>query len=375
MRHCHSVSKRFTIVTTTINVPVLLEAYVSDAKEHGRLLDQVVVAGDRRTPLGTAEFCRALEAREGVPVRYLGPAEQERYLAPWPELASFIPWNSISRRIVALLVAHEGGSDVLVTLDDDNFLAEPDYLGHHAHLGEVVEVEGRRSRSGWWNVCELLNEEHGIPFYARGHPLSDRWTDAGRDVAVETVRGRAAVNAGLWLSEPDIDAITRLAFPIRVTGTAPGFRPRIACAPGTWAPFNSQNTAIVRDALPAYLLFPHVGRFDDIWGSFVLRHAVDHLGGIVTYGSPLVRQDRNPHDLFRDFDDERLGLRETDVFLAALRACDAGPARTYGEAFAAIAAQFPAALAEACGAAGRDVSAFARVVEGLRLWADVFARR
>lgn len=369
------MTRSFAIVTTTINVPVLLDAYVRDAKEHGRELDQVVVAGDRRTPAETAEFCRALEGREGTPIRYLGPDEQERYLGPRPPLAGFIPWNSISRRIVALLVAHEGGSDVLVTLDDDNFLAEPDYLGHHSHLGEIVEVEGRRSRSGWWNVCELLTEEHGIPFYARGHPLSERWTDGGRDVAVETVRGRAAVNAGLWLGEPDIDAITRLTFPIRVTGTAAGFRPRIACARGTWAPFNSQNTAIVRDALPAYLLFPHVGRFDDIWGSFVLRHVADHLGEVVTYGSPLVRQDRNPHDLFKDFDDERLGLRETDVFLAALRACDLGSADTYRAAFAMISARFPAAIAEACGSAGRDSAAFSRVVEGMRLWTDVFAGR
>ena len=36
-------------------------------------------------------------------------------------------------------------------------------------------------------------------------------------------------------------------------------------ANGTWCPFNSQNTALHRNLIPAYVLSPLIGRMDDIW--------------------------------------------------------------------------------------------------------------
>jgi hypothetical protein len=50
-------------------------------------------------------------------------------------------------------------------------------------------------------------------------------------------------------------------------------------ANGTWCPFNSQNTALHRDLIPAYVLSPLIGRMDDIWAryrkvieKFLLQH-------------------------------------------------------------------------------------------------------
>jgi hypothetical protein len=39
-------------------------------------------------------------------------------------------------------------------------------------------------------------------------------------------------------------------------------------ANGTWCPFNSQNTALHRDLIPAYVLSPLIGRMDDIWARY-----------------------------------------------------------------------------------------------------------
>ena len=39
---------------------------------------------------------------------------------------------------------------------------------------------------------------------------------------------------------------------------------------GTWSPFNSQNTALSAKIIPAYPLSPKVGRYDDIWASYVI---------------------------------------------------------------------------------------------------------
>jgi hypothetical protein len=44
-------------------------------------------------------------------------------------------------------------------------------------------------------------------------------------------------------------------------------------ANGTWCPFNSQNTALHRDLIPAYVLSPLIGRMDDIWARHVPRAA------------------------------------------------------------------------------------------------------
>ena len=85
-----------------------------------------------------------------------------------------------------------------------------------------------------------------------------------------------------------------------------------------WTPFNSQNTALARRVLQAYFLSPHVGRFDDIFASFIVKRIADHLGEGVAFGRPLVRQTRNQHDAWEDLDLERMGCRLCDKFVDAL---------------------------------------------------------
>lgn len=364
--------KSFTIVTTTINIPRLLDDYANDAKRFGRDLSNFIVIGDRKTPKETSEYCEDLTRRSGIECRYVGPAEQEAYLARWPEFRDYLPWNSIDRRNIGMMMAYQGGSDIVVTIDDDNYLAQPDYLGRHAHLGDEETVEAVSNQSGWWNVCEMLSEARGIPFYHRGHPYSKRWLPDEAFQSISPIRARAVVSAGLWLDDPDVDAITRLNVPIRATGPSPLYRSRVACDVGTWAPFNSQNTAMARALIPAYFLFPCVGRYDDVWASYVMRHLTDAAGDVVTYGDPLVRQKRNPHSFFKDFDDERFGMEHTDLFIAAVRGCTVVPG-DYRGGFAAVARQFPERIAEVCGPVGKDPALFAEVARGMTLWAGLFA--
>ncbi len=360
--------KTFAIVTTTIRKPTLLAAYFEDAQRFYRTIEQCIVVGDRKTPPEVAVFCKELAARYAVPCVYLSPDDQEQFLSRWPEFRSFLPWNSIQRRNVGLrYAAMEGAADIVVTIDDDNFLCQPDYFGHHAHVGGIEEFETVHSQSGWWNVCEMLRESRNIPFYHRGHPWSQRWTDGEQYQARTNVRGFVAVNAGLWLDDPDVDALTRLFAPVRAIGTSEKYRARLGCAHGTWAPFNSQNTAIARSVLPAYFLFPFVGRYDDIWASYLIRYIADYRREYVTYGAPQVRQQRNPHNYLRDFDDERLGMECTDTFLAALRRCTL-TADSYAGCFHEIAQQFPAHIMAVCIENSIDVTRFQEVIRGFRVW-------
>lgn len=365
-------AKTFTIVTTTIRVPVLLRAYALDAVRFQRQLDRFIVVGDKKTPADVGRFCQAMEDEFGIECVYLGEREQIEYLKNFPALGDFLPWNCIQRRNVGMLLAYQGQSDVVVTIDDDNFLCQPDYLGFHSHLGELQAVDAVSSSTGWWNVCEMLQESRSTPFYHRGFPLSKRWSVDEEFRVFTRVNGRAVVSAGLWLDDPDVDAITRLCLRICATGPSDVFRERIACDIGTWSPFNSQNTALLREAIGGYFLFPFIGRYDDIWASYVMRHIADHFGDLVTYGSPLVRQKRNEHNYFKDFDAERFGLEQTDVFLEALGSCRL-TAKTFREAFSEIAEQFPEALAKACESNTVEPALFSKVVAGYRVWAETIA--
>jgi hypothetical protein len=364
--------KSFVIVTTTINIPYLLDDYAVDAKRFGRNLLGFIVIGDRKTPTGTSEYCAGLTRSSGIECRYVGPDEQDIYLSRWPGFRDYLPWNSIDRRNIGMIMAYQSGADIVVTIDDDNYLAQPDYLGCHAHLCRTQDVETVSNQFGWWNVCEMLNEARGIPFYHRGHPYSKRWAPDEAFQSMSTIRARAVVNAGLWLDDPDVDAVARLNAPIRATGLNPLYSSRVACDIGTWAPFNSQNTAMARDLIPAYFLFPCVGRYDDVWASYVMRHLTDAAGDVVTYGAPLVRQKRNPHSYFKDFDDERFGMEHTDLFIEALRCCKVGSG-SYRDEFAAVARQFPDRIRAACERVGKDPVLFVEVAQGLTLWADLFA--
>ena len=86
------------------------------------------------------------------------------------------------------------------------------------------------------------------------------------------------MNAGFWLDNPDIDALTRMERQPVVRGYKAHWPGNIALHPGTWSPFNSQNTALMRALLPAYFLSPYIGRYDDIWASYVIARIAQHTG-------------------------------------------------------------------------------------------------
>jgi len=310
---------RTALVTTTIHVPELLSDYARSAMEHGREID-IIVVGDKKSPPETVDYLKSL-AREGsgaYRVFYLGAPEQERYLQDFPQLAEHLPWNCIQRRQVAILLAYELGNEVMITIDDDNFLVDEDFFKYGTRLGTRTEVDVVDSASHWFNICSYLEDETGRAFFPRGYPVTLRDGEQGA-VSIQRRVVRPVVNAGLWLGDPDIDAVTRLACPPNVVGYLRS--DNFALGNGTWAPFNSQNTALLREVLPAYFMGPFVGRYDDIWGSYVILRIADHLGDSVTFGHPLVRQVRNEHDLFVDLGLEKMGMQLTEKFTAWLREC------------------------------------------------------
>ena len=85
-------------------------------------------------------------------------------------------------------------------------------------------------------------------------------------------------------------------------------RPGVILGAGAWCPFNSQNTTWFPEAFPLlYLPFHCSFRMTDIWRSFVAQRICWENGWNILFHAPTVYQDRNVHDLMRDFTDELPG--------------------------------------------------------------------
>jgi hypothetical protein len=304
-----------TLVTTTIHIPYVLNDYAKDAKKHGFNDLSLIVVGDYKTPPETRQFCRELESKFGLKCIYLDVQDQKKFIQEYPLLDQIIPYNCMQRRNIGLLIAYLNQAEVIVTIDDDNFIRQKNYFGSHAIVGQSLSMPTYSSSDGWLNVCSFLKDRNSRKFYHRGHSLARR---QGNEVVTKKEdQAKVVVNAGFWLGDPDIDAITRLATPIDVISYK--LDHNFCLARDTYAPFNTQNTALHRSVIPAYFLAPFIGRFDDIWAGYFLKRIADHLGDRIAFGGPLVTHERTPHNLWDDLEAERLGLELSEMFCLQLR--------------------------------------------------------
>ncbi|MCZ7646873.1 MAG: hypothetical protein M5U26_16550 [Planctomycetota bacterium] len=335
--------RKVALVTTTIYVPHAVETYLKNIARHGHAgRVELIVVGDRKTPAEAGSFLAGLQKTFGVETKYLDVPAQQDLLRRWPVLDGVIRYNCIQRRNVGYLQAGLDGADLIVSFDDDNFVPENvDYLAEHGVAGTEIEVPVVSDASGWWNICRRLVCDPPRRFYHRGYPKSRQtFAEAGGEkIAREKVR--VLVNAGLWLKNPDVDATANIEEPLNVVRVADvDGSARCALAHGTWCPFNSQNTALVRELLPAMYLVVmldwlrgyKIGRLDDIWQSYFIRAIADRLGGHVVYGTPVVTQDRNPHNFTKDLAEELGGYVVTERLVGYLREFKTG-SRTWSGAY------------------------------------------
>ncbi|MBI2913617.1 MAG: hypothetical protein HYY03_06825 [Chloroflexi bacterium] len=303
------------IVITTVNPPEVVRSYAENARQYGHKDVGFIVVGDRKTPHEEARRIVAEARWEGFEAEYWDVERQEAWLAQFPALAPMIPWNSDNRRNVGFLVALERGAATIISTDDDNFaIPEWDFFGEHAIVGQAVEIETLGSSNGWVNPCGLLQFEPPVRVYSRGYPFGKRWRDKP---VIGRGRGRVVVNLGLWLGEPDIDAVTRLACPVTSLGLT---SERLMLAADCLMPVNTQNTAVHRDAMAAFYFVLQgveingmpMDRYGDIWAGFFLNKIAAHLGDRLTLGPPLVQHSRNDHDLLQDLENEFWGMLLTE---------------------------------------------------------------
>lgn len=291
------------LITTTIHVPTVLKLY----RDHDADV-RFIVIGDRKTPdaevrrcladLGNAEF---VSADEQVGRNY--------------SCSELIGWNTITRRNIGILEAAKLKPDVVVTIDDDNIPVDAGYFDDFRRLFDKdfsgLSVD---QPNGWFNAAAFLSP----PTFHRGHPYSKR-ENVEEEFTLHPVTGaRIGIAAGLWAGDPDIDAMTRIVMRPQPRSWARVIDAGVVVSPNNYAPFNSQNTAFRGDLAVLMHIWAGVGRYDDIWAAYVAERIIRDLGYVVHFGKPFVWQQRNTQSLWRNLEDEMLGMRNTDAFIERL---------------------------------------------------------
>lgn len=279
------------IVITSINPPGESIRALAKLRSSGW---SILVVGDARSPADW--HCEGVE--------FLPLEEQERLYGP---LATQIPRGHYSRKNLGYLHALEHGAELILETDDDNI----PYCTFGTDLAR--RVPGRSLNGpGWVNVYKQFTH---VNIWPRGLPL-DALHNSGT-VGSRQVVAECPVQQFLVDDDPDVDAIHRLVFKEPIS-----FDRRqgpVVLEPGTWSPFNSQNTLFFAEAfclmyLPCFATF----RMTDIWRSFVAQASLAFHRKAFSFHPSTARQVRNAHNLMADFESEVVGYLHNRPIMDAI---------------------------------------------------------
>lgn len=251
----------------------------------------VIVIGDEKTPKGwECENCHYSDGN-GLGFNYLPPV------------------NHYARKNLGYLIAMREGADCIYDTDDDNCPND------NWTLRKMECVCDKLEGSGWVNVFDWLEFVIYGP-WPRGLPLNKILQDYEPDV-IESVSCFSPIHQGVSGIEADTDAVYRLT-----NGHTRSFKEKrsIYLTRNIWSPFNSQVSWWFKEAFPLLYLPQYATfRMTDIWRSFVAQRCLWEMGYGVVFHSPAeVIQERNPHDLMKDFEDEIPGYLHNDRIVKAL---------------------------------------------------------
>ena len=231
------------------------------------------------------------------------------------------PVDSYTRKMTGYLIAMSQGADFIRETDDDN----TPYASFFDAIPESVTLRTFNTVERWINICASFTDRH---VWARGFPLNrihDPGAIAKLSESISVARPSThLVTQALADGDPDVDAIYRLTAqdtseiifrqeePVEIPNSA-------------WTPFNSQATTWPKRLFPLmYLPATCSFRMTDIWRSFVTQRLLRELDSHLAYTAPNVHQDRNDHDLMRDFVEEIEGYTGYDRLVDVLESLQLG---------------------------------------------------
>ena len=303
--------------TTTINVPKFLDEFSSNFKKNKHKNIIFYIIGDYKTPIYTEKYIKYLSKKFDFEYKYFDVKKIKNIFKKYPKLKKLIKFYSGQMKFIGVFLSYLDDCKICLQIDDDNFNLERDYLNEVKKIFSKNEFKIVKSNSGWVNIYNFLKEKKNIEIYPRAYPWSQRF----KIEKIETKKKKieSIFYNGSVLGDPDIDAIARLNSNIDVLGFKRKNFSQWGINPGSWTSFNNQNSGLIKDLVPAYFTPYSTGRNADIWASYMICKIASIHNKTIIFGKPIVKQIRNPHNLWKDLSDEFQNDYLTDRFVEFLK--------------------------------------------------------
>lgn len=284
----------FASIVTTINYPTesIKILYQKTSELNGKL----IICGDEKTPLD-------FELGDSTFISLNSQLESNF------DLARKLPIGHYSRKNLGYLECIKLGFDCIYETDDDNAPKNDWFIPSIFRKASVYS----NLKSKWINVYKLFTDENIWP---RGLPLNEI-SNEFQALNLNEYRDKDyPIQQGLADIAPDVDAVWRLVFSKSFSFEKNDI---ISIEKNFWCPFNSQNTWWFKPAfllmyLPSYCSF----RMTDIWRSFIAQRCLWEINSELLFFGSDVNQERNVHNLMKDFQDEIPGYLHNETIINAL---------------------------------------------------------
>ncbi len=208
------------------------------------------------------------------------------------QFAKNCPFNHYARKNIGYLYAIQQGADIIYDTDDDNLPYKnwnlPDFTCDKRYVAEHSFV----------NIYEYFTSEKIWP---RGYPLDEILKPNEANI-----KDSLPVNVGIWQGlvdlDPDVDAVFRLTVNKEIRFEA---KESVYLGKKHYCPINSQNTFWTKKTFP-YLYLPVTTsfRFTDILRGYITQRLLWENDLYIGFMKATVYQERNNHNLMKDFEDE-----------------------------------------------------------------------
>lgn len=286
----------FLIITSIAPPNKVLHTYANESKKH---VVSFIVIGDTKSPkkfrLSGCDFW-SIDRQKELDFR----------------LIRSIPEAHYARKNIGYLLAVKAGAEVIVETDDDNF-PRNEFWDERKLLNQVHLLVDKE----WVNIYKYFFDEHIWP---RGFPLEHLFEEVPNLTNIGIENAFCPIQQGLSDENPDVDAIYRLTMPLPVKC---GTSNNVALGKNSWCPFNTQNTTWFKVAFPLLYLPSYCSfRMTDIWRSFVAQRIAWTCDWSILFHKATVYQERNKHNLLKDFEDEIPGYLNNSTICKQLMELD-----------------------------------------------------
>jgi hypothetical protein len=223
------------------------------------------------------------------------------------QLSGILPVRHYARKNLGYLLAILRGAEIIIETDDDNFPLEGFWANRTKQVSAYLLVN-----NDWVNVYKYFTEAHIWPRGFATEHIKDSLPALEKQTLIS-----CPIQQGLADGNPDVDAIYRLIMPLPISFNKSA---NIAVGKNSVCPFNSQNTTWFKEAFPLLYLPSFCSfRMTDIWRSFVAQRIAWTCGWQILFHQSTVCQQRNDHNLLKDFRDEVSGYNSNGQIYSILK--------------------------------------------------------